>query len=286
MSEVIQNPASDQLEPIHTCKSCGNRFQGTFCNRCGEKVLEPKDPAEVIMANFASAQRFFRSLMLIITRPGFLSKEYVNGRRVNYTKPLQVFFVLNLVYFLFPLVQLFNTSLNTQMRLRTHSPLVRKMVEEKLRAENLSYQAYNLMYNEKSTGMAKMLIIVFILFAALPTSFIYWKKNRKFNDHLTLSVELAAFNLVMNAILLQLFVFVVNKVLHWTNSGWQQYLNDYTLTIIFILTNLYFLFAAGRTFYNQKGYQLIIKAFLGLFGLFIALELYRLMLFLVTFWSL
>ena len=52
------------------------------------------------------------------------------------------------------------------------------------------------------------------------------------------------------------------------------------------MTNAYFLFNAGRTFYNQRGFVLIIKVLLGLFGLFVALEIYRLLLFLVTFYAL
>jgi hypothetical protein len=52
------------------------------------------------------------------------------------------------------------------------------------------------------------------------------------------------------------------------------------------MTNLYFLFNAGRAFYGQRGYALIIKVMLGLLGLFLALEAYRLVLFLVTFWAL
>jgi hypothetical protein len=90
----------------------------------------------------------------------------------------------------------------------------------------------------------------------------------------------------MNAIFLSLFLMLVNKLLHWTHAGWEKYLDDFTLTIIFILTNTYFLFGAGRIFYAQKGKILIFKVALGLLGLFLALEVYRLSLFLITFWTL
>jgi hypothetical protein len=172
------------------------------------------------------------------------------------------------------------------MYLRTHSALVRKMVNARLLSEGYSYQGYSLMYNEKSTSLAKLLIIVFVLVASLPFNLIYRRRNRYFTDHLTFSVELAAFNLAMNAILLSLVLIILNKLIHWTHSGWEKYLDDVTLTVIFILTNLYFLFHAGRTFYGQRGFALVIKVLLGLVGLFVALELYRLLLFLVTHWSL
>lgn len=289
---MTDRDSSPTEKHLHICKSCGNTFEGIYCNLCGEKILEIKDRSfqtflqNILLALTFADNKFLKSLGLIIRRPGFLSKEYVEGKRVNYLKPIQLFFLLNLIYFLFPLLQLFNTSLNTQMYLRMHSPLVRKMVQHKLELEGYNYQGYSLMYNEKSTGLAKLLILVFVLLASLPFTIIYRRKSRYFTDHVTLSVELATFNLAMNALFLSLILIILNKVLHWTHAGWENYLNDLTLTIIFILTNLYFLFSAGRTFYNQRGFKLIMKVFLGLLGLFIALEMYRLLLFLITYYLL
>ncbi len=287
-------PKKDQLlaGPEHTCNSCGNVFRGMYCNVCGEKILEARDRTFKTFLNnlwvtvtFVD-NKFAKSLWLVLKNPGFLSSEFASGKRVSYIKPLQLFFVLNLIYFLFPLLQLFNTSLHTQLYLRTHSAIVRKMVFDKIGHDRFALDGFTLMYNEKSTSLAKLLIIVFVFFAALPMMVIYRKRNRYFSDHLTLAVELTTFNLAVNAILLSLVLMLVNKVLHWTSFGWEKYLNDVTLTIFFVLTNIYFLFAAGRTFYQQKGKILLLKVVLGLLGLFLALELYRLVLFLVTFWSL
>lgn len=278
--------------PDRTCKSCGHAFKGLYCNSCGEKVLETKDRTfrsflqNVLVAVTFVDNKFAKTLWLIVRNPGFISKEYAEGKRVNYVKPLQMFFVLNLIYFLFPLVQLFNTSLRTQMYLRTHSKLVQSMVYSRVGKGSLMLRGYELMYNEKSTSLAKLLIIVFVVLAAVPMAIIYRKRNRFFTDHVTLAVELTAFNLAVNAILLSLFLMLTNAILHWTHMGWEKYLDDTTLTIIFILTNSYFLFAAGRTFYNQRGKILLLKIILGLLGLFIALEAYRLILFLITFWTL
>jgi len=277
---------------LHTCKSCGHEFRGNYCNVCGEKVLVAEDRSfKTWLTNFniTSAvveNKFIKTLFLIIRKPGFFSKEYSTGKRVNYMRPMQLFFVLNVIYFLFPLVQLFNTSLNTQMHLRTHSPIVRSMVNDKLAEEGYSYQGYSLMYNEKSTSLAKLLVILFVLCAAGPLAIIFAKRSRYFSDHLTVSLELAIFNLAMNTLFLSLLLIIINNVIHWSHTGWEKYLDDTTLTLIFVLTNAYFMFSAGKTFYNERGFLLIIKVMLGLLGLFVALELYRIILFLVTFWLL
>ncbi|HEY0742487.1 MAG TPA: DUF3667 domain-containing protein [Chryseosolibacter sp.] len=290
IEEPVTNPVLSG--PEHTCKSCGHVFKGLYCNVCGEKVLELKDRSfksflqNVQLSLTFADNKFVKTLWQVVRNPGFLSREYAEGKRVNYLRPLQLFFVLNLIYFLFTPLQLFNTSLRTQMFLRTHSPLVRSMVYSKAGHDRMALQGYELMYNEKTTSLAKLLVIVFVVVAAVPMAIIYRKRNRFFTDHVTLAVELTTFNLAVNAIALSLFLMLANQILHWTHMGWEKYLDDLTLTIIFILTNSYFLFAAGRTFYNQHGKMLLLKIVLGLLGLFLALEVYRLILFLITFWVL
>jgi hypothetical protein len=276
----------------HVCKSCGNPFQGFYCNQCGEKIIEAKDRkfrtflSQVLIATTFGDNRFVKSLWTTIKNPGFLSREYVEGRRVKYMRPLQMFFILNLIYFLFPILQMFNSSLYTQLNVLPHARIAREVVARKIKADSYSYQGFELMYNDKTTNLAKLLIVIFVMIASLPLSLIFAKRNRYFSDHLALSVELTSFNIAVNAIGLTLVFWIINFILHWTGLGTGDYLNDVTLTIIFVLTNLYFIFAAARTFYGQKGKRLIIKAFAGILGMFLALEVYRFILFFITIWSL
>jgi hypothetical protein len=292
MSVVNDEMPAPTLQKIHTCKSCGQRFEGNFCNHCGEKFLVANDRTfKTFLNNFLLAltvtdSKFIKTLWMVIRHPGKLSAEYVEGRRVNHFRPLQLFFVLNLFYFLFPVLQLFNTSLYTQMNLQPHRRLARYLVHEKIGTDPLALQGYSLAYNDKSTSLAKLLIIIFVLLACIPMAIIYRRRNRFFTDHTVLAVELTSFNLAVNAIALSGIVMVASKLFHMGHSGFEQYLNDTTFTIIFIATNLYFLISAGRTFYNQKGIKLAVKVILGMLGLFVALEVYRLLLFLITFWAL
>jgi hypothetical protein len=282
----------DQQPEQHVCKSCSNSFVGLYCNQCGEKIIEAKDRTfrsvigKVLIATTIVDNRFVKSLRLTIFNPGFLSREYVDGRRVMYMRPLQMFFILNLIYFLFPVLQMFNSTLNTQQTLLPHSKLARIIVAEKMKKDGFSLAGFELIYNEKTTGLAKLLIVIFVLIASIPLSLIFAKRNRYFTDHVALAVELTSFNLAVNAIGLTLLLGIISIFFHWIKVGWGLYLNDLTLTIIFVLTNLYFLFRASLTFYNQKGKRLIVKALLGILGLFLALEAYRFILFFITMWSL
>jgi hypothetical protein len=275
----------------HTCKSCGHEFTGIYCNLCGEKVITPADRKfrtflkNILIAVTFVDNRFVKTLWLTIKNPGFLSKEYADGRRVHYIRPLQMFFILNLIYFLFPVLQLFNSSLRTQMYYLFHSEMVRNMVVEKVVQMGTSLEGYSLMYDAKTAGLAKLLMVVFVVLASIPLSLIFRKKNRFFTDHVALSVELACFNIFVNAIFLSGVLWVLSKMFKWSGSSLGDYLNDTTFTIIFVATNLYFIYRAARTFYKQKGKRLILKSALGIVGLFLALEVYRLLLFFVTFWA-
>ncbi len=276
----------------HICKSCGNTFVGLYCNVCGEKVIEPKDRkfktflGSVLIATTFVDNKFAKSLWLTIKNPGFLSREYVDGRRINYMRPLQMFFILNLIYFLFPTLQMFNATLQAQQYVLPHKKLAHQMVLEKIHKEGIDMRGFELIYNDKTTSLAKLLVVVFVVLASLPLSLIFRKRNRYFTDHVALSVELTSFNLAVNAIGLSVIFFILSKLFFLGNMSSGNYLNDITLTIIFVITNIYFIFRSARTFYNQKGKRLVIKAMLGVVGLFLTLEVYRFLLFLFTLWSL
>ncbi|WP_333819615.1 DUF3667 domain-containing protein [Ohtaekwangia sp.] len=283
---------NDFAHQQHVCKSCSNTFVGLYCNLCGEKVIEPKERkiqsviGHLLVASTIVDNKFLKSLWYTVTKPGFLSREYVDGRRVMYMRPLQMFFILNLIYFLFPVLQMFNSSLYTQLHVLPHSKLAQRIVVQMLKKDSMTMTGFELMYNEKTTSLAKLLVVVFVLLASLPLSLIFRKKNRYFTDHVAFSVELTSFNLAVNAIALSVIFAFINMILRITHtSSYGMYLNDLTLTIIFVSTNLYFIFYAARTFYSQRGKRLILKAFAGILGLFVALEVYRFFLFFITIWT-
>jgi len=43
--------------------------------------------------------RMVKSLSLLLTRPGFLSREYIRGRRVSYTSPVRMYLIISLLFF-------------------------------------------------------------------------------------------------------------------------------------------------------------------------------------------
>src|SRR3954467_7770178 len=100
---------STTLEPpelfLFACPSCGGETRGRFCGMCGEKEVTQHDYSllhylkELATAVTSLETNLFRSIWLLLSKPGLLSREYFDGRRVRYMKPLQLFVLLNVVYY-------------------------------------------------------------------------------------------------------------------------------------------------------------------------------------------
>ncbi|WP_346862951.1 DUF3667 domain-containing protein [uncultured Draconibacterium sp.] len=88
-----------------TCANCETKFDGHFCPNCGQSVKEFDKPISFVLYNFlgdffAFDTRFFRTFIALLFRPGFLSKEYIEGRRVRYAPPFRVYVFVSFVLFL------------------------------------------------------------------------------------------------------------------------------------------------------------------------------------------
>ncbi|HZY78898.1 MAG TPA: DUF3667 domain-containing protein [Cyclobacteriaceae bacterium] len=267
---------------MHTCKSCGNTFEGNYCNVCGERVRTAADRTfksflnDITQAVTLADNKFVRTLWLVLYRPGFVSTEIANGRTVRYMNPIQIFFVLNLIYFLFPIVQLFSASLTTQM----YAPLgflLKEPIARKMATEHMNFESFSLVYNVKTVSLAKLLVMVFVVLASMPLNVLYRKRNRYFTDHFGYAVELACFNLFVNAILVDIITTIIPI---------GAYIGEGAVTGLFVATNLYFLVRSSHTFYNERGWKLFVKSALMILFLKVALEIYRMILFFVTIWSL
>lgn len=267
----------------HICKSCGHSFTGLYCNQCGEKIIVPADRSlrtflnSVLVALTFADSKFFRSIRQVVFNPGFLSREISEGRTVRYLRPMSLFFLLNLIYFIFPIIQLFNATLRTQLN-SVHGRYAVPTIAAKMQELGIrDIGSFALVYDQKTGGLAKMLVILFAIIFSLPLNLIYRTRNRYFTDHVGLAVELVCFNLFINALLLSLLAAIL---------GIGSYINEFVLTTILITTNLYFIVRSGITFYNDKGIKLILRSLLMLLMLKVALEVYRAVLFYLTMWSL
>ncbi|NOU37978.1 MAG: DUF3667 domain-containing protein [Ferruginibacter sp.] len=89
----------------NNCLNCNAIVNGRFCSICGQQNLEPQESVWHLASHFFKDithfdGKFFSSLKYIITKPGFLSKEYMNGRRATYLNPVQFYVFTSFLFFL------------------------------------------------------------------------------------------------------------------------------------------------------------------------------------------
>ncbi|MFI5185467.1 MAG: DUF3667 domain-containing protein [Chitinophagales bacterium] len=87
------------------CLNCGTIVVGRFCHVCGQENLEPKETVWHLVSHFFNDithfdGKFFQTLKILLFRPGFLSKEYINGRRASYLNPIRMYVFTSAIFFL------------------------------------------------------------------------------------------------------------------------------------------------------------------------------------------
>ncbi len=87
------------------CLNCGTTIMGKYCHVCGQENIEPKESVWHLISHFFSDithfdGKFFTSLKDLLLRPGFLSKEYMNGKRVTYLNPVRMYMFTSFIFFL------------------------------------------------------------------------------------------------------------------------------------------------------------------------------------------
>ena len=87
------------------CANCGSELFGPHCYRCGQPVKGMVRQLTSILADVGDTilnidSRIFRTLWPLLTKPGFLTLEYLAGRRVRYVTPFRLYFFLSVIAFL------------------------------------------------------------------------------------------------------------------------------------------------------------------------------------------
>ena len=104
MSAPAARPLASQGQVL-TCQNCEAPLGGRYCSNCGQEdrrtlpgLRELVD--ELLGGLFSYDARLWRSLYPLLLRPGYLTCEYLQGRRASYIPPVRLFLVFSLGYFL------------------------------------------------------------------------------------------------------------------------------------------------------------------------------------------
>lgn len=109
MSSTAAADASSGPQPAaagtNLCENCGAPLGGEYCSACGQRHFEHPVHhfghfvSEALEDLTHADSRLWRTLIALLFRPGFLTREFLDGRRVRYLPPVRLYLVLSLLFF-------------------------------------------------------------------------------------------------------------------------------------------------------------------------------------------
>ena len=106
---VVQPPAAQAAEAVPAaaprCDNCGASVAGRYCGNCGQRLEPPVHSLwhflTVAMEDVTHADtRLWRTVRALLFKPGYLTHEFLAGRRARYLPPVRLYLVLSVVFFL------------------------------------------------------------------------------------------------------------------------------------------------------------------------------------------
>jgi hypothetical protein len=96
---------SKHLREDKTCLNCGAIVEERYCTHCGQENLELRESFGHLFRHFFEDfthydSKLFITIKDLILKPGFLTKEYLAGRRSQYLHPIRMYVFISFLYFL------------------------------------------------------------------------------------------------------------------------------------------------------------------------------------------
>lgn len=270
------------------CITCATHFQGRYCTKCGEKVIEPTDRSfRYFMSGLLNAYtfidgKFFKSLKTLILAPGQLSADISVGKRQPYMKPIAFFFVANFIYFFFPFFETFNTTLHSQINAMPYSKFVEGMITNHHPDYLANFDHFETLYNQSSTNWSKILLILIVPILFPFIALINYTQRKFLSDQLIYTLEFVSYLLFIPTILYGFVSYLMIKIAEIFDSNiYYIFTDSYTIWITLILMG-YFLLKSMKRFYQFAKWRILISFTLIILSIAIVIPIYRFILFYVT----
>jgi hypothetical protein len=199
-----------------SCPECGEALVGDYCHHCGEKRLHARDLSIRHFFDEAAQEltsvehsKLFHTIFALLFRPGFLTNEWVAGRRKRYLKPLNLCLgVLALSLFAYSVykpVSMFDVEKFVNLNRQPDSMKVfdrfaaKKHIERGELFDRLS---------DKWQRYMSLSPLLFVGGFALVLQLVFLLTRRYFVEHLVFAMNFVAFSTLTVVLLWPLYFFI------------------------------------------------------------------------------
>lgn len=114
------------LRKEKNCLNCGSEVTDRYCSHCGQENIETKETVAYLVGHFLGDithydSKFFKTIRLLLFRPGFLTREYLQGKRTNYLNPIRMYVFISAVFFLLLLLLKEDSEIINEADENTHA---------------------------------------------------------------------------------------------------------------------------------------------------------------------
>ncbi|WP_185964449.1 DUF3667 domain-containing protein [Aliikangiella marina] len=101
MSDLIK-PVTQP--PATRCANCQAELTGPYCATCGQPQRSRRGTVAYMISEASEDilrfdSKFYKSLLHLMTKPGFLSRQFIEGKRVSILPPIRMYLVISLLFF-------------------------------------------------------------------------------------------------------------------------------------------------------------------------------------------
>lgn len=273
-----------------TCITCHTELKGDYCYKCGEKKIIPSRDYSIVEFMEEAFEglmhldsKFIKTFWLLFSKPGFLAAEYNMGRRKPYMKPIQLFVVASVIFYLaFPSIYMFFSSVENiktgyeknifvvnvfhyDIDSRIHQIAgVRKISDEQVVTEAIQEAAHK----------SKEFLFLILPFFAWMFYLLFRRKNPYYVPHLIFTVYLFSFFIIATLI----GILIILTILHLFRIRYGDEIYFDGMVIVFFL----YMILSVKKVYQQGWIKSILKSMVLLVWFIALILVYRQV---ITIWA-
>jgi len=134
------------------CLNCNAEVTGRYCSVCGQENIEPHETAWHLITHFFNDithfdSKFFTTLKILFTQPGFLAEEYRIGRRNSYLNPVRLYVFSSFFFFLVIFATEFKNDGNDIIKVNGKT-FKNKSVDEINKMDSVQFKSFTAFLNK------------------------------------------------------------------------------------------------------------------------------------------
>jgi hypothetical protein len=215
------------------CPECETLLVGDHCHGCGEKRPEARDLSLRHFFSEAAQEltsvehsKLFHTIWALLFRPGFLTNEWMAGRRKRYLKPLNLCLgILALSLFAFSVYKPVSTFDLESLLKQSGNPEALKPLERLAAAKKMNVSSLLDRISDKWQHYMSLMPLLIVGAFALVLQLVFIFSRRFFVAHLVFSMHFLSFTTLTTVLLWPVYFFIGIKqgpvnyavmVLKWT----------------------------------------------------------------------